>query len=175
MHDAADGRNGGSGAHAFHFVRRMMLPLIFWLVPTEADVSALAFGIPAIVGTAWASMRLAPPRGRVARPFPLVSGVPRFLGESLLGGIDVARRALQPSMPLKPGWLAIPTSLPAGAPRVAIGSEFSLMPGTLVAGSTERELLVHCLDVDAPVLGKIAKEEARLIRAIGKDAAGEGP
>jgi hypothetical protein len=43
---------------------------------------------------------------------------PGFLRSSLLGGIDVARRALHPRMPLDAGWIAYRTKLPRGLPRV---------------------------------------------------------
>jgi multicomponent Na+:H+ antiporter subunit E len=37
----------------------------------------------------------------------------------------------------------------------------SLLPGTVPTGSDEKEgLLVHCLDVEQPVLAQLAAEEA---------------
>jgi multicomponent Na+:H+ antiporter subunit E len=40
-------------------------------------------------------------------------------------------------------------------------SLMSLLPGTVPTGSDEKEgLLVHCLDVEQPVLAQLAAEEA---------------
>ena len=40
-----------------------------------------------------------------------------FLRESIRGGWDVARRVLQPSLPVDPGFIRFASALPEGAPR----------------------------------------------------------
>ena len=87
------------------------------------------------------------------------------------GGIDVAKRAFSPRLPLNPGWVEIPSDLPDGA-RVALGAELSLMPGTLSAGSAEGKLLVHLLDTDAGFDCAIPREIAEIAAIIGKPQKG---
>jgi multicomponent Na+:H+ antiporter subunit E len=144
---------------------RVLLPVGLWMVLTGADPDGLAFGALAVGASVWLGLVIAPARGSAARPLALAALVPRFLWRSLLGGIDVAARALSPHMPLKPGWRHLGTRLPPGAARVAVGGEFSLMPGTLVAGSRDDTLLVHCLDTDMNVAEQVADEEQRIIAA----------
>jgi multicomponent Na+:H+ antiporter subunit E len=144
---------------------RVLLPALLWIVLTGAAPGGLLFGVIAVGAGMALGLVLAPASSRGIRPLAVAVLVPRFLWRSLLGGIDVAARALSPTMPLKPGWRHMTTRLPPGGPRVAIGGEFSLMPGTLVAGSRDDALLVHCLDTDMPVAAQMADEERRLIAA----------
>lgn len=148
-------------------VKRFALFLGVWLVLTTADPGALVPGLLAAGGATWLAHRLARRGDTPLRLLPLVLLLPGFLWRSLLGGIDVARRAFDPRLPLAPGWIRYRTSLPEGAPRVALGSGLSLMPGTLAAGSDGEELLVHCLDSGAEVDRMIAEEERRLAAAAG--------
>lgn len=143
---------------------RYLVPVLGWLILTGADPAGLAFGA-AVAVVAILAGRVLGARHRTVSPLALVPLLPRFLWRSLLGGIDVAWRALHPRMPLRPGWVAVPTRLPAGALRVTIGGEFSLMPGTLVAGSRGDELVVHLLDTSSPVEGDVSAEEGRLLKA----------
>jgi multicomponent Na+:H+ antiporter subunit E len=146
-------------------LKRFALFLAAWSVLTAGDLGALVPGVLAAAGATWLAHRLARHGDTQLRVLPLVMLLPGFLWRSLLGGIDVARRAFDPRMPLKPGWVRYPTQLPPGAARVALGSELSLMPGTLAAGSDGDALLVHCLDVDEDIGRMIGKEERRLAAA----------
>jgi multicomponent Na+:H+ antiporter subunit E len=150
--------------------RRLVLFAGLWLVLTRGE--ALLLGAAAVPATCWLSLRLLPPL-RPVRLWPLLAMAPVFVWRSLLGGLDVARRALDPRLPLNPGWVEIPVDLPDGG-KVALGGELSLMPGTLAAGSEGGRLLVHVLDRDQDVSAAVRAEAARLARATGRDAAGSG-
>jgi len=92
----------------------------------------------------------------------------RFLRQSVGAGIDVAWRALDPRMPLRPGFVVYRPQLPPGATRNAFCTMMSLLPGTLPCGPDESGgLVVHCLDVAQPVVEQLATEEALLVRALG--------
>lgn len=150
------------------FIKRLAIFLGLWLVLTGASPSGLAFGIPTAVMAAMFSMRLLPSGGRGVRVGAVMAMVPGFMAQSVRGGIDVAWRAFHPSLPVAPGWLHWRTKLPRGGPRVTLGSELSLLPGTLVAGSRGDILYVHCLDIRKDIAGEIAAEEARIARTIGE-------
>ncbi|NKI35615.1 Na+/H+ antiporter subunit E [Wenzhouxiangella sp. XN79A] len=138
---------------------------LLWLVLAGPDPVGLAFGAVAVLGATALSLRLLRPAPSRA-PWRALGLLPGFVWRSLLGGIDVARRALDPRLPLAPAWNAVPCRLPAGG-RFIIGAEFSLMPGTLVAGCRDGCYLVHLLDERQPVVEAMADEEARLGRALG--------
>ncbi|MFP4275059.1 MAG: Na+/H+ antiporter subunit E [Paracoccaceae bacterium] len=131
-----------------------------WLVLTGPDPKGLALGILALPAATWFSLRLLPG----AQPLSLwraAAHLPAFLAGSLLGGLDVARRALRPQPGLRPGWVEVPVRLPDGG-RVAMGAELSLMPGTLAAGTRGDRLLIHLLDRDAGFDRAIPREEAAI-------------
>jgi multicomponent Na+:H+ antiporter subunit E len=148
--------------------RRAAILALIWLALTRGEATLL--GAAALPAACWLSLRLLPPH-RPLRLLPLVATAPAFVWRSLLGGIDVARRALDPRLPLNPGWIEVAVDLPDGG-RVALGGQLSLMPGTLAAGSEGGRLLVHVLDRDQDVEGAVRIEEVRLGRAAGLRAAG---
>jgi multicomponent Na+:H+ antiporter subunit E len=128
----------------------------------------LPVGLAAAAGATWTSLRFLPPRGsrlRIAALAPLAAS---FFRQSIVSGADVAWRALNPKLPLRPGLVACPLRLPPGGQRSAFCALSSLMPGTLPTGTDEDgTLLIHCLDVDQPVAANLAAEERLFIRAVG--------
>lgn len=147
-------------------VHRALLLGGAWLALTSAAVEAMAVGIIAVGVAVWLSLLLLPATHPLAL-WRLARHVPRFLAGSLIGGIDVARRAFSPAMNLNPGWLEIPSDLPDGA-RVVLGGELSLMPGTLSAGTEDGKLLIHLLDTDAGFDSAIAREAEDIGAIIGQ-------
>ncbi|HSJ78369.1 MAG TPA: Na+/H+ antiporter subunit E [Erythrobacter sp.] len=143
-----------------------------WLVLAGTTVEALAVGLVLAPLALALSLKLLP-AGVPVRIWPVMRLLPHFVIQSLVGGIDVARRAFAPRMPLDPGWVEIDIDLPEGG-RVALGGELSLMPGTLAAGTSEGRLLVHVLDRNQDVESVIRQEEQRLrlaiVRTDGKGA-----
>jgi multicomponent Na+:H+ antiporter subunit E len=145
--------------------------LILWIILSGGN-SAEADLVPGAAGAlaaTWASLRLsAPGFGRV-RPAALGGLVLRFLSQSAVAGVDVARRALDPRLPLRPGLVLYAAGLPPGVARSSFITLMSLLPGTVPSGSDERGgLLIHCLDVEQPVVAQLAAEEALFVRAIGE-------
>jgi multicomponent Na+:H+ antiporter subunit E len=83
--------------------------------------------------------------------------------------VDVARRALDPRLPLRTGFVAYPVRFPPGAARNAFATLTSLLPGTVPCGDENHALTYHCLDVDQPVVAQLTADEAALSRALGHD------
>ncbi|MFN3685188.1 Na+/H+ antiporter subunit E [Salinarimonas sp.] len=152
-------------------IERFVLFAILWIVLTGFYPGGLYFAIPAVAAATWASLLTLPPRERRGSVLAALLLAIGFLWRSVLGGIDVARRAFDPRLPLAPGWRLVRTRLPEGGARVALASEISLLPGTLAAGSRGDDLLVHCLDTRQDVVGATRREEARIARAVGLDDA----
>ena len=140
----------------------------FWLVLTGADAGDLAAGLVAAVVATWASLRLMPAQQRNLRPVKLAEFVLRFLRQSIAAGIDVAWRALDPRLRLRPGFVVYQAQLPPGTMRDAFCAIMSLLPGTLPCGLAEGDgLTIHCLDVTQPVVEQLAAEEALCMQALG--------
>jgi multicomponent Na+:H+ antiporter subunit E len=93
----------------------------------------------------------------------------RVFRQSILAGVDVAWRALDPRLPLHTGFVAYPSRLPAGRGRSAFCTLASLLPGTLpVATDQTGALLIHCLDIDQPVVAQLTEDEGLFRRALGE-------
>ena len=142
--------------------KRLAYFAAFWLVLTGGDTSGWAAGAITSVVACLMSLQLLPLGARTVKITGAIGLLPGFLLRSLIGGIDVAWRAMHPHMPLNPGWVLYPLHLPPGPPRVALGSEVSLMPGTLAAGSIDGRLYVHCLVRGQPVEAMLAIAERRI-------------
>jgi len=149
----------------------------FWLLlagPGVLDVAAgtpsggpvawaaeLVLGLLASLAATWASLRLLPPAPGRVRFTTLARLAARFLGQSILAGVDVALRAFDPRLPLNPGYLAYPLRIRADTDRALFGAYTSLMPGTLPVGSdTNGALVYHCLDLEKPIAAGLAGDEA---------------
>jgi len=140
-----------------------------WLVLAGADPADLPAAALAIVAATWASLRLLPPGGARRAPVAVARLAVRFLYQSVVAGLDVARRALDPRLPLRPGFVTYPTGFAPGTARNVFTTLTSLLPGTVPAGDQGGNLLYHCLDVDQPVVPQLAAEEAALSRVFRDD------
>jgi multicomponent Na+:H+ antiporter subunit E len=139
---------------------RALLFFGLWLVIDQsAKPGNLLFGIAATAGATWTSLWLLPPDTGRVRIGTLLRLLPRFLWNSLVAGVDVARRAFSPSLPLNPGFVDYPVVLPRGSARNAFELISSLLPGSVPTDETEGLIEYHCLDVKQPVVEQLAVEE----------------
>ena len=149
---------------------RAVLATLGWWVLTEGaiDWSWAAVGVPTIAASAWVSAALMPPLGWSWR------GLGRFavffVRESLLGGIDVARRALDPRMPLDPHVAREPLRMHTDTARVMVANTLGLLPGSLAIEVDADELLVHALDAGMNVDDSIAATQVRVADLIREPA-----
>ena len=141
---------------------------LLWLALSGAKASALVPGALAAIAATALSLRLLPPGDARPHPLALARLALRFLRQSVVAGVDVAWRALRPSLPLRPGFVRYPVRLPPGSSRDAFTTLTSLLPGTVPTGPDESgALLVHCLDVDQPIVAQLSVEESLLCKAMG--------
>ncbi len=140
---------------------------LLWLVLIQSGKPAdLAVGLVASIAATGVSLRLMPPAAGTLHFGQLLALFPHFLWESVLAGIDVARRALDPGLPLRPGFVACPLAFPPGFARNTFATITSLLPGSVPADEAEGVLIYHCIDTEAPVVEQLWKEERLLARAL---------
>src|SRR5271169_5682190 len=144
----------------------LFLGLWMALLPS-LKVGDLAFGVCATAAATWASLQLLPPDAGRLRFGILLSLGPHFFWASVLAGIDVARRALAPSLPLRPGFVNCPLGFAPGFARNTFSTITSLMPGSVPAGDSDGVLVYHCLDTTQPVVEQLWAEERLFARALG--------
>jgi multicomponent Na+:H+ antiporter subunit E len=125
-------------------------------------------GVVAVLAATGVSLWLLPAGGGRARPLALAEFAVRFLRQSMIAGTDVARRALDPRLPINPGFVRYRVRLPRGPARNIFTTLMSLLPGTVPIGPDESDaLIIHCLDVGQPVAAQLAAEEELVSRAVG--------
>lgn len=137
-----------------------------WVVLIGLDPVDLAVGACAAAAATWTSLRLLPPEAGRVRFAVLVALLPRFLWQSVVAGVDVARRAFHPRVPLRPDFVAYPVSLPRGPARNAFETITSLLPGTVPCDEDAQTIIYHCLDVGQPVVAQLAADERAYGRAL---------
>ncbi len=133
-----------------------------WWALADGSVTNLPLAGAVLLGAAAASLRVTRPSAWRLVPAGLLGFALFFLGRSMLAGLDVARRALDPRLPIAPAVLSYHTTLPAGAPRACFAAVVSLLPGTLTVGMSASLLEVHALDVREDVNANLATLEARI-------------
>ena len=149
---------------------RAALFLGFWLMISGWALADFPIGLAAAAAATWTSLRFLPPGGSRLRLASLAALAVSFFRQSVISGMDVALRALNPTLQLRPGFALCPLRLSPGGERSAFCALSSLMPGTLPTGTDDDgSLLVHCLDVTQPVAANLAAEERLFIRAVGRD------
>ncbi len=155
-----------TGAWWYSAASRAVLFGCLWLVLSGAQVGDIPAAAAAVAAATWTSLRLLEPNAWRRSPRAIVRLVLLFLFHSIVAGADVARRALDPRLPLRPGFVAYPTGLPRGLRRNVFTTLTSLLPGTVPTGERDGQLIYHCLDVEQPVLAELAAEEEALVRAL---------
>ena len=139
----------------------------FWLALTGGAMDALYYGAPAVLLTTSISLALYPATQPGIRLWWAVLYVPHLLLRGFLGGLDVARRVLDPRLPVRPGWHRVPLLTNIAEVNAVLGGVVSVLPGSLAAGIRNGALEVHMLDTEDFNLRSLQAEERRVLRLFG--------
>lgn len=141
--------------------------LALWMLLNEGDLASLIVGVPAaLIGVALSRRLPAAAKSRVSAR-GLLEFIVYFLWQAVIGGWDVARRALGPRCQVQPGFVAYCMSLPEGLPRAVFLDTLTLLPGTLSADVQAGEMRMHVIDIDAHSHEQIKELEDRVARLFG--------
>ena len=70
-----------------------------------------------------------------------------FLIELIKSNLDVARRVVSPSLPIKPGIVKVKTNLTSPMARMILANSITLTPGTLTVNIEGQYLYIHWIEV----------------------------
>ena len=73
--------------------------------------------------------------------------IPIFFYECFKANLDVAYRVVHPKMPIKPGIVAIRTSLKSDVGKLLLANSITLTPGTLTVDISGDYLFIHWINV----------------------------
>ena len=83
------------------------------------------------------------------RILSIICYVPIFFYECVKANLDVAYRVVHPKMPIKPGIVAIRTSLKSDVGKLMLANSITLTPGTLTLDVSEEHLFIHWINVES--------------------------
>ncbi|MEW8026429.1 MAG: Na+/H+ antiporter subunit E [Candidatus Thiodiazotropha sp.] len=78
-------------------------------------------------------------------PFLTYLGV--FFAALIRANLDMARRVLSPSLPLRPGVVEVNTRLKSSLGRLILANSITLTPGTLTVDLQGDSILIHWVDI----------------------------
>lgn len=156
-----------------HLIRRSVAFALLWWIAAEGRLEGWAVGFPVVVAAAAISLKLRPARKWRLHPLASARLLVYFLYQAVAGGVDVARRALLPRMPLAPVMLQYPTRLPLESARLLLVNTLNLLPGTLIAELDEDRVVLHALDSSLPIERMVRELEERIAPVFGCSLAAE--
>jgi multicomponent Na+:H+ antiporter subunit E len=148
---------------------RASLFFALWIALMGIGPADLIVGLFTAIAATWVSLRLLPPASQYIKLSQLCLFLPHFLWQSVLSGWDVARRALDPKLPLRTGIIQYPISYAPGFLRNTFASITSLLPGSVPCGENADALEYHTLDTKQPVAQQLMAEQQALATVL-KDA-----
>ena len=140
---------------------------LLWIVLTEGELQGWWFGLVAVPLATVLSQRLLPARGRAGLELLATVRLAGFFAwQSVVGGVDVARRALDPRLPIRPGLLDIDLRHADTSTALSFAALVSLLPGTICVHIDDRAC-IHVVDTSQDIPARLRVAEQRIADAIG--------
>jgi multicomponent Na+:H+ antiporter subunit E len=137
-----------------------------WIVLASPDLLyALWMAAGAVAVAALVSAALRPRRPWRLRPLGALQFAAYFLWTSLVGGFDVARRAVAPRLDIQPELQVLELELEPGSASAALFvGTLSLVPGTLCAEVEDGRVTAHVIDRSQDTTKSLRALERRVAR-----------
>lgn len=140
-----------------------------WLVLIGTAPLDIAMGLAAAAAATWTSTALWPADARLSLS-GLLRFLPRYLLQSLIAGLDIARRAFAPIPPLNPGYASCRPGVRGEIARGALCAVMSTQPGKLpVATGPDGTIHLHCLDMDQKPESELAEDETAFLALLPRE------
>jgi multicomponent Na+:H+ antiporter subunit E len=137
---------------------------MLWFVLSEGEFRYWGLILIAVLGGAFASLILVPSSGLGWSIVGWGRFIPFFIGQSVMGGVDVALRAVAPTPRLDAGYVEFEFRLSHEPARVFVANVMSLMPGTLSVLIEGDRLRMHVLDTTMPAVERAREVEGHAAR-----------
>ena len=153
-------------------VREMVFPVAvmacIWLMLTGWDPLSWYFGAAAIVLGLVVLCFLRKTPAFLIYPRGIIPFMGTFTRQSVMGGIDVAWRALNPRYTIAPRVMTYNFRLKNEIARACMANVISLLPGTLSLELQEGSVLVHLLDEKFSDIKELRILEKRIAALFGE-------
>lgn len=145
---------GGFELNFKRFVTTVIIYFIFWLAyttslaPDEIIIGVILSTLLSLF-TYKSFSQKNPDNNIVVRVINLFKYIPVFIIEMVKANLDVARRVINPSLPINPGIIKIPTNLKSDYAKLFLANSITLTPGTLTLDVIDDQLYIHWIDVES--------------------------
>lgn len=87
-----------------------------------------------------------------------------LLWQIIIANIDVARRVIDPKMPIRPGIVKIRSNMKSDLAQTTLANSITLTPGTMTLDIVDGDIYIHCLAIEDEE--KILKSEREFERQV---------
>ncbi|MEA3276242.1 MAG: Na+/H+ antiporter subunit E [Pseudomonadota bacterium] len=134
-----------------HYLFTFGVVVLLWLLLAGSlrKEEILAAAVAGLIVNAVAGPRLAIFTGVRLSPLSLVHLVlylVHFFGALVRANLDMARRVLTPSLPIRPAVVTVQTNLKSSLGKLLLANSITLTPGTLTVDVQDDRILVHWVD-----------------------------
>ena len=143
------------GTNARTLIWTCVLLFALWLLltgsgdPGELAVGAVASIVVALLVQGGVRSLVGSDRPLPKRAAYFLAYIPYLFRSIVLANIDVARRVVNPGLPIRPGIVRVRTGLKSPLGRLILTSSITLTPGTLTVDIDGEDLYIHWIDVEA--------------------------
>jgi multicomponent Na+:H+ antiporter subunit E len=148
-------------------LRRLAWLALLWIILSGADLRSPALAALTVAAATFASVHLRASRTGTVQWRHVPALLLYFFQASVLGGVDVARRAFSPAMPLDTGLVRYRSSLATEPGLVCLTWMVSLMPGTASVDLDGHRLTVHVVDRRSYGEADLRRLERRIAAVFG--------
>jgi multicomponent Na+:H+ antiporter subunit E len=134
-----------------HTVLLFLVLMGLWVLLTPKDMQEIWVGLAVSALVAIFTLRLEPVLGDLRlTPKALVYAVIYlfvFIKELIVSNLDVARRVINPKLPIKPGIVKVKTKLNSNIAKTILANSITLTPGTLTVDIKGEYLYIHWIEI----------------------------
>ncbi len=81
-----------------------------------------------------------------------------FIWQMIKSNLDVAKRVINPKLPINPGIVKVKTKLKTNAAKLALANSITLTPGTLTVDIHDEWFYIHWIDVRSEDIQKATQD-----------------
>ncbi len=150
------------------FSVRLSIFLSLWYMFCDKSIHSILAGLSASIVSTFLSVLLLP------QPLELwFLYLPRFLifflKHSVIGSIDVARRACRKNIQIIPTVIEYSSNLSKDSALFVFVTVIGLLPGTICIRRADKQLLIHAIDGNADVAGELRQLENHIALLFGEE------
>lgn len=145
---------GGLELNFKRFITTLIIYFLFWVayttsLATDQIIIGIILSTLLSIFTYKSFSQKKTDNNIVVRIINLIKYIPVFIIEMIKANLDVARRVVNPSLPINPGIVKIQTNLKSDYAKLFLANSITLTPGTLTLDVKGNDLYIHWIDIES--------------------------